>query len=59
MIRLGVRELPRVARPAAAHTDPDDTFHTCLTDTFRTFRFPEPRGGGIVKVAYPFVFKPV
>lgn len=30
----------------------------CLTATFRTFEFPEPKGGGIVIVSYPFVFSP-
>jgi hypothetical protein len=29
----------------------------CLTDRIRRWIFPEPKGGGIVIVKYPFVFK--
>ena len=28
----------------------------CITGRFRRFKFPEPKGGGIVIVSYPFVF---
>jgi len=31
----------------------------CMLDAFETFVFPKPKGGGIVVVSYPFVFKPV
>jgi hypothetical protein len=30
----------------------------CLVSRVRQFRFPEPRGGGIVRVNYPFRFAP-
>lgn len=30
----------------------------CLTGRFMRFVFPEPRGGGIVIVSYPFIFEP-
>jgi hypothetical protein len=29
---------------------------SCITDKFKTFQFPEPKGGGIVIVSYPFIF---
>ena len=29
---------------------------TCLTERFKRFKFPEPKGGGVVIVSYPFVF---
>jgi hypothetical protein len=28
----------------------------CITDKIRTWKFPEPKGGGIVIVNYPFIF---
>jgi hypothetical protein len=31
---------------------------TCVAGTFSTFRFAEPRGGGIVIATYPLVFSP-
>lgn len=31
---------------------------TCLNARFQNFQFPEPAGGGIVIVKYPFVFSP-
>lgn len=31
---------------------------SCLVDVIRRIEFPEPRGGGIVIVSYPFVFEP-
>lgn len=30
----------------------------CLARRIRSWRFPEPRGGGTVRVTYPFVFTP-
>lgn len=35
---------------------PDERFQACVVETFRTFAFPAPEGGGIVIVSYPFVF---
>jgi hypothetical protein len=31
---------------------------TCINSRFMRFQFPEPRGGGIVIVKYPFLFSP-
>jgi len=33
------------------------TIEKCLTHVVRRWRFPKPKGGGIVVVNYPFVFK--
>jgi TonB family protein len=30
----------------------------CVTQKIRTWKFPEPKGGGIVIVNYPFIFNP-
>ena len=30
----------------------------CINGRFMRFRFPEPKGGGIVIVSYPFIFEP-
>jgi len=30
----------------------------CINKRFHRFRFPEPKGGGIVIVSYPFIFAP-
>jgi tetratricopeptide (TPR) repeat protein len=30
----------------------------CINSRFMRFRFPEPKGGGIVIVSYPFIFSP-
>jgi hypothetical protein len=30
----------------------------CIADRFLRFQFPEPKGGGIVIVSYPFIFSP-
>ena len=29
----------------------------CICQRFMRFKFPQPKGGGIVIVTYPFVFK--
>ena len=29
----------------------------CITAKIRTWKFPKPKGGGIVIVKYPFIFK--
>ncbi len=34
------------------------TVESCIADRFRRFQFPEPKGGGIVIVSYPFIFSP-
>ena len=30
----------------------------CISDRFYQMQFPEPKGGGIVVVSYPFIFAP-
>lgn len=36
----------------------DPSVSMCIAHALRTVRFPKPRGGGVVKVSYPFVFTP-
>jgi hypothetical protein len=31
---------------------------TCIVGRFMRMQFPEPKGGGIVVVSYPFIFSP-
>jgi outer membrane biosynthesis protein TonB len=31
---------------------------SCINSRFMRFKFPEPKGGGIVIVSYPFIFAP-
>ncbi len=37
-------------------TNPMPSVEACLTSRFLTLHFPEPKGGGVVLVSYPFVF---
>jgi pSer/pThr/pTyr-binding forkhead associated (FHA) protein len=34
------------------------TVENCINGRFMRFKFPEPKGGGIVIVSYPFIFQP-
>ena len=34
----------------------DENVESCVTKVMRSLKFPQPRGGGIVVVTYPFVF---
>lgn len=36
----------------------DANVEGCVVKVMRTLKFPQPRGGGIVVVTYPFVFQP-
>ncbi len=33
--------------------------HSCVKEQIRKWKFPQPKGGGVVHVKYPFVFSPV
>jgi len=46
------------AASVARATLQDDAVHSCLVGRFLKMRFPEPQGGGIVRVTYPFLFSP-
>ena len=35
----------------------NEELHNCITEATKRFQFPKPKGGGIVIVNYPFVFK--
>ena len=41
-----------------ASTMSSSAVESCLTERFMAFEFPEPTGGGIVIVSYPFIFNP-
>jgi hypothetical protein len=34
------------------------TVESCINGRFLRLKFPEPKGGGIVIVSYPFIFAP-
>jgi hypothetical protein len=36
----------------------NSTVETCIVGRFMRMQFPEPKGGGIVIVSYPFIFSP-
>jgi hypothetical protein len=39
-------------------TFPAGRVEACLREVFLDMRFPEPKGGGVVIVSYPFIFQP-
>lgn len=53
--------IDRSGAVASVHSADDQLHHdgvtACLASRIRTWRFPQPRGGGVVVVNYPFVFK--
>ena len=48
--------LVREAKPKAS-TMNNPEVERCIAEKIRTWEFPKPKGGGIVVVRYPFVFK--
>jgi TonB family protein len=44
----------QVAQSTAGNAD----LETCVAGRVRTWLFPKPKGGGVVIVTYPFIFKP-
>jgi hypothetical protein len=45
-----------VASATASGVDPDVA--SCVAGVIKTIEFPKPKGGGAVRVTYPFVFQP-
>ena len=41
----------------ASSTASSPALERCMLDAIIAWRFPPPRGGGVVEVNYPFVFK--
>jgi hypothetical protein len=35
----------------------DSTVESCINARVKSWQFPKPKGGGIVVVTYPFLFK--
>ncbi|MEW5854041.1 MAG: AgmX/PglI C-terminal domain-containing protein [Myxococcota bacterium] len=50
----GVREAETVAEESSL---PSEETRECVLQTLRQLQFPEPLGGGVVVVTYPFVFE--
>ncbi|QDE84530.1 MULTISPECIES: adventurous gliding motility protein GltG [Myxococcus] len=47
-----------VASSSVAQTTAGNAeLETCVAGRVRTWKFPEPKGGGVVVVTYPFIFK--
>jgi hypothetical protein len=46
------------ARTHSSTMDGGSPVEQCINERFLRFQFPEPRGGGIVIVKYPFIFSP-
>lgn len=45
-----------VSSATSRPTNPMPAVEACLTSRFMSMKFPEPKGGGLVVVSYPFVF---
>lgn len=59
MTRFVISASGRVSSAAVASSSlGNDAVHSCLTGVLKRITFPEPLGGGIVEVSYPFVFSP-
>jgi hypothetical protein len=41
----------------AQSTANNNELETCVAGRVRTWMFPKPKGGGVVQVTYPFIFK--
>jgi outer membrane biosynthesis protein TonB len=47
-----------VASSSVASADTNNAeLETCVAGRVRTWLFPKPKGGGVVIVTYPFIFK--
>lgn len=42
----------------ASDTLGDESFKACMLNVVRSWKFPEPQGGGNVTITYPWVFQP-
>lgn len=59
MTRFVISSSGRVSSAAVASSSLGSAnVHNCLTSVLKRIIFPEPLGGGIVEVSYPFVFSP-
>ena len=56
-MRFTIAPNGQVAKVKIAESGLDDAaVEGCLTGVMKTLRFPQPKGGGVVVVTYPFVF---
>ena len=59
MVRFVIARTGRVSKAAVSrHNLNNKSVRACVLDVIRSISFPEPVGGGIVEVSYPFVFSP-
>ncbi len=59
MTRFVISASGRVSRAAVTATSLKSArVERCLTGVIKRIQFPEPLGGGVVEVSYPFVFSP-
>jgi TonB family protein len=59
MTRFVISASGRVSSAAVSSSSlGNDAVQNCLTGVLKRIVFPEPLGGGIVEVSYPFVFSP-
>lgn len=59
MTRFVISASGRVTSAAVSSSSlGNENVHSCLTGVLKRITFPEPLGGGIVEVSYPFLFSP-
>lgn len=59
MTRFTIQQNGRVSTASILNSDLNHRpTESCITSEIRRWKFPLPRGGGEVKVSYPFVFTP-
>lgn len=58
MVKFIIAATGRVSNASVQQTTMKNaTVESCITRKVRGWRFPKPKGGGIVIVSYPFIFK--
>jgi TonB family protein len=57
-VRFVITATGSVAQSSVVDTTAGDAaLETCVAGRVRTWQFPKPKGGGVVVVTYPFIFK--
>jgi outer membrane biosynthesis protein TonB len=57
-VKFVIEATGAVSKAGIAHSDVGDIdFEGCVAGVVRTLGFPKPKGGGVVIVTYPFLFK--
>jgi hypothetical protein len=59
MVRFLIAASGRVSQSGVENTSLQNAnVERCLVSTIQRIVFPEPQGGGVVEVSYPFLFAP-